>query len=299
MQFFILGDTISTLIELGTFILTAIVLRHAWRKQPYFAFVMLAAMVFGFMAEYTSVTKIPQPYYYPHALVFLPGNVPLNICLGWGLIIYAAMQTAARLTATWWLRPFVAGFLAVIIDLAEDPPYVAMQMWIWTPAHTEAWFGIPWSNYLGWFTIVVTFLFSLELLTLWLPTGRRLWRDIVIAFFAIIPSFAAFMAVLLSYFWLVGLKLTWLNEALLTMMIYGVCLLPVIRNIPKMLRSHKIDWVIVSVPLYIYFWALLGLFKTGLYRETQALVIVIPLIVLVGTLGFFWSSLDHLSTAKK
>ncbi|MDD5043143.1 MAG: carotenoid biosynthesis protein [Patescibacteria group bacterium] len=287
-------NIIITLIELGTYILTAIIFIHAWKKKPYYAFVILAAIIFGFLAEYSAVSKIPQPYYYPHALIALPGPVPLNICLGWGIIIYAAMLTAIKLKVKWWLRPLAAGFLAVIIDFAEDPPYVKMDLWQWTPPHPEAWFGIPWSNYVGWFLIVVIFLFILELLTRFFPTGRHTWRDAIISLFAVIPSFALFMASILGYFWLIGLGFSWLNEALLTMMIFIICAIPIIRAIPKMDKFNKIDWVILAVPLYIFFWALVGFFTTKLYLENQALVIVIPLVIIIGLLGYLWPSLDRL-----
>ncbi|MDD5031734.1 MAG: carotenoid biosynthesis protein [Patescibacteria group bacterium] len=287
-------DIIIPLIELSTYVLTAIIFIHAWKKKPYFAFVILAATIFGFLAEYSAVSKIPPPYNYPQALLALPGPVPLNICLGWGIIIYAALQTAILLKVKWWLKPLVAGFLAVIIDFAEDPPYVKMDLWQWTPSHPEAWFGIPWSNYVGWFLIVVIFLFILELLTRYFPTGRYLWRDGLIAFFAVIPSFALFMAAILGYFWIIGFKISWLNEALLTMMIFIICSVPVIRAIPKMDRASKIDWVILAVPLYIFFWALVGFFTTRLYLQSQALVMVIPFVVIIGLLGYLWPSLDRL-----
>ncbi|MDD5295033.1 MAG: carotenoid biosynthesis protein [Patescibacteria group bacterium] len=286
--------TIIILIELSTYILTVIVLIHAWKKKPYFAFVIFAAAIFGFLAEYSAVSKIPQPYHYPTSLIALPGPVPLNICLGWGIIIYAAMQIAIQLRTKWWLRPLVAGFLAVIIDFAEDPPYVQMGLWQWTPPHPEAWFGILWSNYVGWFFIVVIFLFILELLTRFFPTDRYIWRDAIIAIFAVIPSFALFIASLLGYFWLIGLGFSWLNEALLTMMIFTICSIPVIRAIPKMYRSNKPDWVILAVPLYIFAWALFGFFTTKLYLQEQALVIVIPFVIIIGLIGYLWPSLDRL-----
>jgi len=289
---------IITLIELGTYVLTVIVLVHAWRKKPYYVFVMLAAMVFGFLAEYSSVTKVPQPYFYPYALIPLPGMVPLNICLGWGIIIYAAMQTAEKLKTKWWLNPLVAGFLAVIIDFAEDPPYVKMGLWEWTPPHPEAWFGILWSNYVGWFLIVVIFVFFLELLTRYLPTGKHVWRDAIIPFVAVAFSFAVFMTAILSYFWIINLNWNWLNESLLTMIIFTVCAIPVVLNIPQMNRNNKIDWAILAVPLYIFFWALVGFFSTGLYLEEQALVIVIPFVIIIGMLGYLWPSMNVICKKK-
>jgi len=289
---------IITLIELGTYVLTVILLVHAWRKKPYYVFVMLAAMVFGFLAEYSSVTKVPQPYFYPYALIPLPGMVPLNICLGWGIIIYAAMQTAEKLKTKWWLNPLVAGFLAVIIDFAEDPPYVKMGLWEWTPPHPEAWFGILWSNYVGWFLIVVIFVFFLELLTRYLPTGKHVWRDAIIPFVAVAFSFAVFMTAILSYFWIINLNWNWLNESLLTMIIFTVCAIPVVLNIPQMNRNNKIDWAILAVPLYIFFWALVGFFSTGLYLEEQALVIVIPFVIIIGMLGYLWPSMNVICKKK-
>lgn len=289
---------IITLIELGTYILTAVLLVHAWKKKPYYFFVMLAAMLFGFLAEYASVTEIPQPYFYPYALIPLPGMVPLNICLGWGIIIYAALQTAEKLKVKWWLNSLVAGFLAVIIDFAEDPPYVRMGLWEWTPPHPEAWFGILWSNYVGWFLIVVIFVFFLELITRCLPTGKHIWRDAIIPFIAVAFSFIIFMGAILSYFWIVNLGFSWLNESLLTMIIFTVCAIPVALHIPQMSRNSKIDWAILAVPLYIFFWALVGLFSTGLYLEKQALVIVIPLVIIISLLGYLWPSMNLICKKK-
>ncbi|PIR93073.1 hypothetical protein COT99_02705 [Candidatus Falkowbacteria bacterium CG10_big_fil_rev_8_21_14_0_10_43_10] len=290
--------TVIILIELSTYILTAIVIIHAWRKKPYFVFVILAAIIFGFLAEYSAVSKIPQPYNYPHSLIALPGPVPLNICLGWGIIIYAAMQTAEKLKTKWWLNSLIAGFLAVIIDFAEDPPYVKMGLWEWTPPHPEAWFGILWSNYVGWFLIVVIFVFILELITRFFPTGKHVLRDAVIPFVAVIFSFAVFMGAILSYFWIINLGWNWLNESLLTMIIFTICAVPVVLNIPKMDRNNKIDWVILAVPLYIFFWALVGFFSTGLYFEKQALVIVIPFVIIISMLGYLWPSLNVICKKK-
>ena len=286
--------TINILIELSTYAVAVITLTHAWRRAPYFMFLMLAAMLFGFIAEYTAVSSTPQPYHYPQALIALPGPVPLNICLGWGIIIYAALQTAIRLQVNEWLRPLVAAFLAVIIDFVEDPPFVAMDMWVWTPSYPDAWFGIPWSNYVGWFLIVITFLLSFQLLARRFPLGQHLWRDAVIAFVAIIPSFIAFMICIKTFLWLAGLGIAWLNQALMIMLLFIVCAIPVLRALPSMARDNKVDWVILMVPAYMYVWSFIGFFKTELYLHSQALVIVMPIIITVGMLGYLWPSLNVL-----
>ena len=284
--------TINVLIEISTYIMAVVVLIHAWRQQPSFMFLMLSAMLFGFFVEYSAVSKLPAPYHYPQSLIALPGPVPLNICLGWGIIIYAALQTAIRLRVKLWLQPLVAGFLAVIIDFAEDPSFVAMKLWVWTPSYPDAWFGMPWSNYVGWFFIVASFLFSLQLLSRRYPVGQYLWRDALIAFVAIIPSFIAFIITVTGFLWLAGLGITWLNQALMIMLLFIICAIPVMRALPSMARDNKIDWVILAVPAYTYAWSIIGFFKTELYLHSQALVIVMPLVVMIGLFGYLWPSLN-------
>ncbi len=288
---------VDHIIEIGIYLLTLYLLFYAWRMGPANTFIMLAAMLFGYIAEHTAVTTVPQPYYYPPGLINLPGPVPLDICAGWGIIIFAAMHTVKRLNLDWRIQPLMAGFLAILIDFAEDPSFVALKNWIWTPGYPEQWFGIPWANYVGWFLIVVSFLFSLELLYRRWPAGEKIWRDALIAFVAIVPAFIVFMLGIKSFVW--AYTSLGINEALLTFLIFAAAAIPILYSIPTMKRDSPLNWALLATPIYSYFWTLFGLFYTGLYQQQQALVIVTPLIIIFGMLCFIWPSIDTLNKSNK
>ena len=54
---------------------------HAWRRQRDLFWVIPAAVLFGFLIEYSQVSKAVPPYHYTEALLALPGPVPLGVVL--------------------------------------------------------------------------------------------------------------------------------------------------------------------------------------------------------------------------
>jgi len=74
--------TINVLIEISAYVMAVVVLIHAWRQQPYFMFLMLSAMLFGFFVDYSAVSKLPAPYHYPQSFIALPGPAPLVVMIG-------------------------------------------------------------------------------------------------------------------------------------------------------------------------------------------------------------------------
>ena len=109
-----------------------------------------------FASEFLGVTTgIP---YGAYAYIETPGPyvlglVPLFIFVAWILIAYLAMATttAALGRSTLWLAP-VDGLVATAWDLLVDPVAVRSQFWKWlSPA---ALYGVPISNFVGWFVVV-------------------------------------------------------------------------------------------------------------------------------------------------
>jgi putative membrane protein len=63
----------------------------------------------------------------------------------------SASAAGARILAV----PLVAGFIMVAWDLAQDPVWgTALRGWAWRDG--GPWFGVPVSNYLGWYATVFT-----------------------------------------------------------------------------------------------------------------------------------------------
>jgi hypothetical protein len=54
---------------------------------------MIAAVVLGFVVEYSQVSKPVPPYHCAEVLLTLPRPVSPSVCLSWGIIIFAVMRT--------------------------------------------------------------------------------------------------------------------------------------------------------------------------------------------------------------
>jgi putative membrane protein len=80
----------------------------------------------------------------------------------------AAWAIAARIAGA-WSGPAFVGFSALAMtawDLALDPQMVAWGFWIW--AEPGGYFGIPWSNFIGW--VLTTALITVVVRPTELPT---------------------------------------------------------------------------------------------------------------------------------
>src|SRR6266704_6959070 len=109
-----------------------------------------------FASEFLGVTTgIP---YGAYAYIETPGPyvlglVPLFIFVAWILIAYLAMATttAALGRSSLWLAP-IDGLVATAWDLLVDPVAVRSRFWTWLSPATV--YGVPISNFLGWFLVV-------------------------------------------------------------------------------------------------------------------------------------------------
>jgi uncharacterized membrane protein len=100
------------------------------------------------------------PYYYTGSFQPQIAGIPLEIALGWltlGLMSYS-------ISAVSWKRPLtrilVAASLMVAWDVLYDPVFTALGMWVW---RSGTYFGVPFSNFVGWFVTSTLFFSAFEL----------------------------------------------------------------------------------------------------------------------------------------
>jgi putative membrane protein len=98
-----------------------------------------------------SATGVPfGAYHYTDKLQPQVAHVPLLIPLAWLMMLPPAWAVAYQVAGTNRSWTFVA-FSALALtawDLFLDPQMVAWGLWVWE--NPGGYFGIPWSNYLGW-----------------------------------------------------------------------------------------------------------------------------------------------------
>jgi putative membrane protein len=102
-------------------------------------------------------------YHYSPSLGLL--TVPLIIIFAYFSIGYLSYVLAHVLTGQYakklkgkqvFIVPFIAAFLMVMWDLTVDPISSTLQgLWVWT--YPGAYFGVPISNFFGWFLVVYIF----------------------------------------------------------------------------------------------------------------------------------------------
>lgn len=94
-------------------------------------------------------------YNYTNTLQPQVAHVPLLIPIAWLMMLPAAWAVAHRVVGAWRGPLFVAvSALALTAwDLFLDPQMVAWGFWTWT--EPGGYFGIPWTNFLGWLLTAV------------------------------------------------------------------------------------------------------------------------------------------------
>jgi putative membrane protein len=159
--------------------------RYGWGGIA--AFIVICLVVSNILENTSILTGFPfGHYYYTDALgpkLFL---VPLligpayfaNGYLAWvlGNVLIGEVRRGASAFTTVAV-PFIASFLMVMWDLTFDPRASTIQhMWIWQQG--GGYFGVPLTNYLGWFFTVYVFLQLFALFVRFRPAGKEAERPL-------------------------------------------------------------------------------------------------------------------------
>ncbi len=91
-------------------------------------------------------------------------GVPVPVALAWGMYLYACYMASSGITHDFWRRSLLASILMVVLDMAVDPVMVELRVWTWH-THGPGWFGIPLSNFVGWFVVSMASSLAYRLLT--------------------------------------------------------------------------------------------------------------------------------------
>ena len=90
-------------------------------------------------------------------------ETPITACIGWFFLAYSCVLVASKVfpNMNLWGRAAVGGLIAMGIDLWLDPVATSpdMMSWVWAEGDVFLFFGIPHTNFVGWFLLI--FLFAL------------------------------------------------------------------------------------------------------------------------------------------
>lgn len=158
----------TNLLAFDSFLVTALIFivvflyaRDRYGLKGTIIFFLIASGVSLFFENLSVFTGFPYgSYNYSPSLGLLP--VPIIIIFEYFAMGYLSWMIANVLTGQYaqklqgkqvFLVPFIATFLMVMWDLTVDPISSTLQgLWVWH--NPGAYFGIPISNYFGWFMVV-------------------------------------------------------------------------------------------------------------------------------------------------
>lgn len=134
-----------------------LILLEKWGWQKTVGTAVLIAVLTLLVEWLGSTTGFPfGSYRYTDLMQPQIAHVPLLIPLAWFMMLpcawAVASQIQAQLPVRWQqnqgLYLLLAGLALTAWDLFLDPQMVAWDLWLWD--NPSGYFGIPWSNYLGW-----------------------------------------------------------------------------------------------------------------------------------------------------
>ncbi len=145
------------------FLAFALFSRREWKSLP--SLVGLGIFI-GFLAELVG-THLCLPfgcYEYVNLQPQLFG-VALFVPLAWAIFGSVAYLAASFLFSRKVTRLLFGALLMVIFDLSIDPIMTSWDAWVWIRTTSLNWFGIPWTNYLGWFLVSLMIFYLYERLS--------------------------------------------------------------------------------------------------------------------------------------
>ena len=161
-------QSLTTLVTAGVFVQASVILsilQSSW-GWTHTLRILLVIAILTWVAEFAgSQTGFPfGEYHYTPRLQPQLNGVPLLIPLAWFMMLPCAWAVAQIIVSRWGksnsrLQFAVVATIAMTAwDLFLDPQMVAWGFWQWE--YPSGYFGIPWSNYLGWLFVafVLTFI---------------------------------------------------------------------------------------------------------------------------------------------
>lgn len=154
-----LGLTLGVLLQATA---VFVILYNRWGRQKTIVAAVLIATLTLFVEWFGSTTGFPfGSYAYTDLMQPQIAHVPVLIPVAWFMMLPSAWAVAGQiqlqLPARWrqnrGLYLLLAGLAFTVWDLFLDPQMVAWGLWLWD--NPGGYFGIPWSNYVGWWGTAV------------------------------------------------------------------------------------------------------------------------------------------------
>jgi hypothetical protein len=174
--------------DVGVMGLAWMCFRHAWRRIGLYAATIFLAGSFVFtgieesmwilLGRWSGIAPAVIPaasgeglvangsYYFTRGFFWFL-ETPVTACLGWFFLAYSTVYMAGIILPRAWVvaRAALGAFLATNVDMWVDPvqTHPRYTSWVWlTPPGGLLLFGIPLTNFIGWFLLIFLFAILFE-----------------------------------------------------------------------------------------------------------------------------------------
>jgi decaprenylphospho-beta-D-ribofuranose 2-oxidase len=309
------------LVEWGAYAYLFFIVRDAYRQGRTWLATLLFGIVIGFVLECAIVaTQDVNQLHYTYTMDHVAGwgdlldwfgivdyppwlHVPLWLGIGWGIILYAATWAASQWPHPFWIRPAIAGALAVSIDLSLDPVAQLIGLWVWHWNGCSAFFAyryydIPFDNYVAWFGIVG--FYALCVTGAYLAVDKHVktlrWRR----WFASLAPLAGTGAAVLLFTLCrkpVNAAYAMLGESDAGQLgvfavLFATGVLFLIAALRRTRRDLKPNWTVLGVPLFFHGGCLLLFLVFAPVASQPTLIVVIPMALSFSFFAYAWPALD-------
>ena len=192
-------STVTVLLQLAASLLA---LRMGYGLRQVGMMVVVSAVLTYSVELLGSKTGFPfGPYHYTDALKPHLFGVPILIPLAWLMMLPASWGVASLIAGekpSKWVYAGLSGLVFTAWDLYLDPQMVLKGLWVWH--EPSGYFGIPWSNYLGWWataSLLTLILLELRLLPINAPDHSYARRPLLVIY----SITWVFQVVALGVFW--------------------------------------------------------------------------------------------------
>lgn len=158
--------------QLGIYGVFTLYLLWTVRRGPSCWAPFLGTVLYAIVFEHFNMLRYAHVvggyHYHPRSWLFLWGDVPLYIPLAWAFVVSTSQSLSDRIVREAWRKPFSDALQALLLDLSLDIVAIRLGFWTWRGIRwSDAFFGVPADNFLGW--LLVTFTFT--------ALTRRLWKS--------------------------------------------------------------------------------------------------------------------------
>ena len=139
---------------------------------------------YGFIfGRFTGLAAVPGlgetvhgTYWFTKGLLWFI-ETPVFACLGWFYVAYSCVWIATKVfrSASVLTVAAIGSFIAMLVDLWQDPVVTAPEYmgWVWAQQDVIRLYGIPISNFSGWFLMIFFFALVWENLPRWESSWGR------------------------------------------------------------------------------------------------------------------------------